>query len=71
MKLKVEINMENAAFDFPGTELARLLQYAADSVDGEDWCDLEYFSLALMDHNGNRVGTVFTEGTDERCKEEE
>lgn len=55
MKLKVEIVMDNAAFEPEnGTEAARILRYLAERFDGEH---LRAKDLRpLRDVNGNRVG---------------
>lgn len=59
MNCKIEIRMDNAAFDGEdcGRELARILRAAAEKVDfaaAHDFPD----SLALHDYNGNRVGRL-------------
>ena len=61
MKLKVEIEMDNAAFseNGSGTEVARILQALAKKVDGQDLD--ESFGTRLMDVNGNKVGTADVE----------
>lgn len=54
MKIKIEISMDNAAFEDDHGELARILRRLADRVDGTPRTegDGEY----LRDVNGNRVG---------------
>ena len=55
MKLRIEIVMDNAAFDpESGTKAARILRELAGRLDGENlqWRDLR----PLRDINGNRVG---------------
>jgi len=54
MTIKIEVRMDNAAFDDLG-ELARILRGLADHVDGRVWND-EHGST-LKDANGNTVGT--------------
>ncbi len=50
MQAKITIQMDNAAFEEPATELARILRDLAKHVEsGDD-------SRRLMDHNGNHVG---------------
>lgn len=54
MKLKIEIVMDNAAFEPSGTEAARILRELADRLDGDQ---LRAKDLRpLRDINGNRVG---------------
>ena len=52
-KFVLEMGLDNAAFsDDPGAEVARILRAAADKFEaGEDY-------TALMDLNGNKVGTA-------------
>ncbi len=55
MKLKITIDMDNAAFDGDsGTEAARILRKTADTIDGLDLAQGE--TLSLRDINGNAVG---------------
>lgn len=60
MKLKIEIVMDNSAFDplsdgGRGNEAARILRAAADKLDGRDLISTgDLFPLA--DVNGNWVG---------------
>lgn len=55
MKLTIEINMDNAAFDpEPKDEVQRILRRLADSFD--DWPGRNEFKLGLLDMNGNKVG---------------
>lgn len=59
MRFKLEIKMDNAAFEEPsGTELARILRDLADDLAEMD-CFPGY-SKTLMDINGNRVGQAKT-----------
>jgi hypothetical protein len=56
MKLKIEIQMDNSAFDDDnggGFECARILRDLADRIDGGL---AEKTRVALMDINGNKVG---------------
>ena len=51
MKLELEINMDNAAFeDNEGAEAARIMRDAADSVE------MGCIRASLFDLNGNTVG---------------
>jgi hypothetical protein len=54
MTLKLEIKMDNVAFDpnNPHDEAARILRVAADKIEAGAW------SQILTDFNGNRVGEV-------------
>ncbi len=58
MKLKLEIEMDNAAFDDGNggnSEAARILREAADRIEsGND-------NTGLLDSNGNRVGNCCIE----------
>lgn len=63
MKFKLEILMDNAAFDeAPGEELARILETVAANLRGEAGEYLlnpvakRYGASALFDVNGNRNG---------------
>lgn len=57
MKLKIEITMDNAAFEDNGAECARILRKLSNDLD-----DLDESVLApgqevrLLDVNGNHVG---------------
>ena len=70
MKLKIEITMDNAAFDGApfegnaGAYVAGLLQKVADKCDyaGPDISDS--WKLGIIDQNGSKVG--FAEVTDEQ-----
>lgn len=55
MKLKLEIKMDNAAFEEnAGSEVARILRQIADEVDCRDLLPGE--EIRLRDINGNTVG---------------
>ena len=60
MKLKLDIDLSNAAFgEHPGEEVAAILRRFADQVQHYD--NLRKISgtfMALNDHNGNTVGHV-------------
>jgi hypothetical protein len=56
MKLKIEINMDNAAFEPDnGTEAARILRKLADEIDGGHY-PASSIVKPLRDYNGNEVG---------------
>ena len=56
MKARIQITMNNAAFDEPATELARILRELADDVEqGQD-------AKNLRDVNGNKVGSFEIKG---------
>jgi hypothetical protein len=59
MKCRIEINMDNAAFEDAGhgNELARILQNAARTVTGSSGDDA-LGSWRLRDINGNPVGHI-------------
>ena len=60
MKAKIEIEMDNAAFDEAnGFELARILEVAAYNVVNETLSGGE--SFAMRDYNGNVVGKLIIE----------
>lgn len=61
MKFKVEIEMDNAAFESKG-ELPRILRSLAHTVDGHWFQDNEEIRVSVKDVNGNTVG--FAELTD-------
>ena len=50
-KLTID-NTDNAAFEEPGLEIARILRDAADKVERGTW------GFILRDYNGNKVGTA-------------
>ena len=50
MRAKIEVAMDNAAFDEPATELARILRDLAKHVENGE------HDRRLMDSNGNHVG---------------
>ena len=54
MKLGIEINLDNAAFDtYPGDEVGRILKKYAQSISV-----LSDLDKKLRDINGNTVGTA-------------
>ena len=58
MHLRVEIQMDNAAFEGDAwtIEAARILRKAADKLEGGETND------SLRDINGNKVGSVWVVG---------
>lgn len=57
MTAKIEIRMDNAAFDGNATqELARILREEANRVERKHHSDLTSTSYPIRDINGNRVG---------------
>lgn len=57
MKLLIEINLDNAAFDDdPGRELDNILMYLPDNL--ETIKAIVEQTFILKDSNGNTVGTV-------------
>jgi hypothetical protein len=59
MKLTIEINMDNAAFDEnPEWEVGRILNKIISCLDNRSLSDL---SEALYDMNGNKIGFAETE----------
>lgn len=57
MKLKLEITMDNAAFDPDnGAECARILHTLAAEIEDAHFKDGLKAMLVLRDINGNRVG---------------
>jgi hypothetical protein len=52
-KFTVVIQTENAAFEEPATELARILRELADRVEGG-----QLPPMTIHDSNGNRCGWV-------------
>lgn len=56
MKLKIDIKMDNAAFeDAQGAECARILRTLAERIEDSDCLSPGVWST-LIDLNGNRVG---------------
>ena len=59
MKVKIEINCDNAAFDESvSAEVARILRDLADTIPLSDLNVPFDRSLRLRDHNGNVVGEM-------------
>lgn len=57
MKLKIEITMDNAAFEeCSGDEVARILEQFAAGCKGQLLMAGEQSTVGLYDVNGNRVG---------------
>ena len=55
MDLRIEVNMDNAAFNDKGSEVARILRKLADRAEiGVN----HEFTNNIKDHNGNNVGRV-------------
>ena len=56
MKAKIEINLDNDAFQLGGgIELGRLLRGLAEDIENNNACNLgSYF--VMIDINGNKVG---------------
>ena len=55
MKLKIEFNLDNAAFNpYPSEEIARILKELAGDIEG---CRKAY-PITIMDWNGNAIGTA-------------
>lgn len=60
MKLTIEINMDNAAFeDCSGTECARILRKLALRIEGDNCRPGDV--TPCMDINGNKVGNATVE----------
>ena len=65
MKIKIDINCDNAAFfPCPGHEIARILNKLADNMSDMNIVDMTNMEkTALWDINGNKIGNVMlTEG---------
>jgi O-succinylbenzoate synthase len=62
VKLKIEINMDNAAFGDgdAGAEVARILRRLADKY--ESYGDMANIENVILDINGNKVGRVKVTG---------
>ena len=54
MKFECEINMDNAAFDEPSSELSDILKRIAREVDEFDCVER---TKAVWDYNGGKIGT--------------
>ena len=60
-ELTIKLNLENAAFEEPGPEIARILTKLADTLaDFSMERDSHDFPLSLRDINGNTIGLVTT-----------
>lgn len=53
MQYQVIINMDNAAFELPEFELARILKQLGDDLESTGYVPTQ---KRLMDYNGNVVG---------------
>ena len=60
MHCKIEIEMDNAAFDWPSHELARILREASRRAEKLEFT-LGQDDWPLRDINGNKVGQVIIE----------
>jgi len=61
MKIKIEIDCYNAAFDIlPNIEIARILKVLAEKLESGTSC----YSILLKDINGNTVGIFEVEDND-------
>ena len=60
MKIKIEFDLENAAFkDFPLMEVDAVMKQAKKKVfNSMDGGDFKAFEGILMDTNGNTIGSV-------------
>lgn len=54
MRFFAHIDMEDAAFDYNGVEVARILRETADKIEARRLEELD--SGPIMDINGNKVG---------------
>ena len=59
---RLEVTCDNAAFDDPGPELARILREAADKLES-DLHSCRWFQT-IRDVNGNNVGQFALKHTD-------
>jgi hypothetical protein len=65
--LTIKIEMDNAAFDPPGAEVARILKSFAGRIEGSaDLEDLHH--RGLSDYNGNCVGRTRVTGRKNHAK---
>lgn len=61
IELTIKINLENASFEEPGPEIARILKELAETLgDFNKERDSHDYPMSLRDVNGNYVGTVTT-----------
>ena len=58
MKIVIEINTDNAAFEDSSDELLNILKFSAERVAANKHCSNEYNDFSLFDTNGNKVGEV-------------
>ena len=60
-ELTIKINLENAAFEEPGPEIARILIGLGETLaDFSKERDSHAFPMFVCDSNGNTVATVTT-----------
>ena len=62
MKATIKIEMDNAAFEEPGPELARILRDLANAVETSELADPYDRNVKLRDINGNTVGELKVTG---------
>lgn len=58
MKMRIEFDCDNAAFDDMQSEIARILREIAEDVARSEAYDLRGVYSHVNDVNGNKVGTV-------------
>lgn len=54
MKCVITVNMDNASFEEPSEEIARILRGLAHRIETDQQCE----SRKIYDLNGNAVGTI-------------
>jgi hypothetical protein len=59
------ITTDNAAFDPPGPEIARILTEVASRIRDEGMSAFQNGILRIRDYNGNRVGFATVESPEE------
>ena len=64
--MRIEIRMDNAAFDDPGYELARILRKIGGELFSRGWGNIDAYGAHILDANGNKVGTAVVSGRDAR-----
>jgi hypothetical protein len=57
MNATIKVKMDNAAFEEPAAELARILRDIAERIEGG-----EVMAFTLFDVNGNNVGVFQVKG---------
>lgn len=72
MQLKISFGMDNAAFEMPGPEAARIVREIADKLEGFTFSKPNAGVIyPIRDVNGNRIGSYSYERDDDETEGED